>query len=164
MPPHADLKHAVITNSEAYKSDDSDGKIPWTWKTRIAVVCLTELYVIEHVHSGLARRNGSDFDSAKALRCPLFHWVRLSYVAADLGATVGVSWITDANTLAVASSAPFCGYLQDLLGCRHVCLVVGALSLVGIVVGTAYIYAQAVTGMCIEGIGAGIAEWAALAG
>lgn len=28
MLPHADLKHADITSSEAYKGDDSDGKIP----------------------------------------------------------------------------------------------------------------------------------------
>jgi len=89
----------------------------------------------------------------------------LSYVAADLGVTVGVSWIPVANTLAEASSAPFCGYLQDLLGRRYVCLVGGALCLVGIVVvGTAHSYAQAATGMCIEGIGGGNAELTALAG
>ena len=49
MPPHADLKHADMTNSEAYKSEDSDGKIPRIWNARIAVVCLAGLYVGRHV-------------------------------------------------------------------------------------------------------------------
>lgn len=88
-----------------------------------------------------------------------------SYVAPDLGVTVGVSWIPVANTLAVASSAPFCGYLQDLLGRRYIYLAGGALCLVGVmIVGTAHSYAQAVAGTCIEGIEAGIAELTALAG
>lgn len=32
-------------NKYAVKGDDSDGKIAWTWKTRIAACCLVTLYV-----------------------------------------------------------------------------------------------------------------------
>lgn len=41
----ADLRHADLTNHFAVKGDDSDGAIEWTWKGRIAVVCLAGLYV-----------------------------------------------------------------------------------------------------------------------
>lgn len=70
MSPDADLKHADLTNSEAYKGDDADGEIPWTWKSRIALVGLAGLYVGKYVQSSPVGRDGDDFDSAKALGCP----------------------------------------------------------------------------------------------
>lgn len=70
-----------------------------------------------------------------------------------------------ANTLAIASVAPFCGYLQDLFGRRYITLAGGVTILVGIIlVGTAHSFGQAVTGMGFAGAGAAIGELTALAG
>lgn len=61
--------------------------------------------------------------------------------------------------------APFVGYLQDLFGRREITLIGSIIIMVGIVlVGTAHGFAQAVAGMAIAGVGAGICELTALAG
>lgn len=89
----------------------------------------------------------------------------MAYIAADLKISTGLAWIPVSNTITLASIAPFCGYLQDLLGRRHVLLVGGAFCLVGtIVVGTAHSYAQLIVGMCLEGAGAAVCELGGLAG
>ncbi|KAH6715893.1 putative major facilitator superfamily transporter [Leptodontidium sp. MPI-SDFR-AT-0119] len=91
----------------------------------------------------------------------------LSYMAADLGgvALTSSSWIPVCNTLAVASVAPFSGYLTDIFGRRNITLIGSILIMVGIVVvGTAHHFGQAVAGMSIAGAGAGIGELTALGG
>jgi MFS family permease len=89
----------------------------------------------------------------------------LSYMAADLGGTAltSPSWIPVCNTLAVASVAPFSGYLTDIFGRRNITLIGSILIMVGIVVvGTAHHFGQAIAGMSIAGAGAGIGELTAL--
>lgn len=91
----------------------------------------------------------------------------LSYMAADLGgaALTSPSWIPVCNTLAVASVAPFSGYLTDIFGRRNITLIGSLLIMVGlVVVATAHHFGQAVAGMSIAGAGAGIGELTALGG
>ncbi|KAH7386393.1 putative major facilitator superfamily transporter [Cadophora sp. MPI-SDFR-AT-0126] len=91
----------------------------------------------------------------------------LSYMAADLGgeALKSASWIPVCNTLAVASVAPFSGYLTDIFGRRNITLIGSLLIIVGIaIVGTAHHFGQAIAGMSIAGAGAGIGELTALGG
>lgn len=91
----------------------------------------------------------------------------LSYMAADLGgkALTSPSWIPVCNTLAVASIAPFSGYLGDIFGRRNITLIGSVLIMVGIVVvATSHSFGVAVAGMSIAGAGAGIGELTALGG
>lgn len=89
----------------------------------------------------------------------------LSYVQADLHNFGSASWLPVSNTLAVAASAPFSGYLQDLLGRRNITLLGLIVVMVGIVIaGTAHQFGQAVAGLAISGVGAGICELSSMAG
>jgi MFS family permease len=89
----------------------------------------------------------------------------LSYVVEDIGAVGKESWLPVANTLAIASTAPFVGYIQDLIGRRYIALLGCVLLIVGVVlVGTAHEFGRAVGGMALAGAGAGIGELTALAG
>lgn len=70
-----------------------------------------------------------------------------------------------ANTLAIASIAPFTGYLQDIFGRRYISLAGGVLLMLGVILmGTAHSFGQAVTGMSVAGAGGAIGELTALAG
>jgi MFS family permease len=73
--------------------------------------------------------------------------------------------IEGSNTLAVASVAPFSGYLQDIFGRRNITIGGSIFIIVGCtVVGSAHSFGQAIVGMTLAGAGAGINELTALAG
>ncbi|KAG4441501.1 hypothetical protein IFR05_003028 [Cadophora sp. M221] len=131
---------------ESYSQDEHHAS--WSTRQIIATVSLSILWVGSQV--------------------PLyFTGGMLSYMAADLGgvALTSSSWIPVCNTLAVASVAPFSGYLTDIFGRRNITLIGSVLIMVGIVVvGTAHHFGQAVAGMSIAGAGAGIGELTALGG
>jgi MFS family permease len=83
----------------------------------------------------------------------------LSFVTADIGGTDKAAWLPVANTLALGATAPFVGYMQDLIGRRYIALLGCLLLIVGVVIfGTAHEFGQAVTGMAISGMGGGIGE------
>jgi MFS family permease len=86
-------------------------------------------------------------------------------VIADIGGAEQESWLPVANTLAIASTAPFVGYMQDLVGRRYIALLGCILLIVGMVlIGTAHEIGRAIGGMALAGVGAGIEELTALAG
>jgi MFS family permease len=89
----------------------------------------------------------------------------LSFIAADLGGLDVISWLPVAYGLALAAVAPFCGYMQDLLGRRYVTLLGGASLNLGIIVlATAKSFGAALVGMGFAGAGAAVGELTALAG
>ncbi|KIY02373.1 uncharacterized protein Z520_02511 [Fonsecaea multimorphosa CBS 102226] len=135
-----------VTNRDAVKGDESDGKVDWTWLQITATVCLSGLYV------------GSQI--------PLyFLGGTLTYISADLGGTKASAWLPVAYSLALGAVTPFCGYLQDLLGRRYVTLTGGTILLIGcIVMATAQNFRSGVVAMCFAGAGASIGELTAVAG
>ncbi|KAJ8107802.1 hypothetical protein OPT61_g8614 [Boeremia exigua] len=140
----AEITHSP--NDKAFKGDDSDGAIDWTPRTITAAIVLACLYT------------GSQI---------ILYFVggALGYIQEDLNATTNGSWLPVSNTLAITAIAPFVGYLQDLLGRREITLFGSVCIMVGIaLVGTAHGFAQAVAGMTVAGVGAGICELTALAG
>ena len=71
-------------------------------------------------------------------------------MAADLGgqAVSASSWLPVSNTLALASVAPFSGYLTDLLGRRNITLAGSVAIMIGLViVGSAHSFGQGIVGM-----------------
>lgn len=89
----------------------------------------------------------------------------LSYVIEDIGGSGLESWLPVANTLAIGATAPFVGYMQDLVGRRYIALLGCILLIVGaVLVGTAHEIYRAIGGMALAGVGAGIGELTALAG
>lgn len=89
----------------------------------------------------------------------------LQFIVKDIGGSVATGWLPTANTLAIASVAPFVGYLQDLFGKRYISLFGAALLCIGcVVLGTAHSFGHAIVGMAIAGAGAGIGELTGLAG
>jgi MFS family permease len=89
----------------------------------------------------------------------------LAFIAKDIGGATTEAWIPISYWLALATIAPFCGYLQDFFGRRNITLAGGVVLRVGIiVVSTAHSIGAAVTGMAIAGAGAAIEELTALAG
>ena len=89
----------------------------------------------------------------------------LSFIAKDLGGAGKSVWLPVSNTLAIASVAPFTGYLQDIFGRRYIAILGALFIMVGIViVGTAHSFGQSVVGMAIAGTGAAVTELTALAG
>lgn len=89
----------------------------------------------------------------------------LGFISASLGNAHSISWLSVSYGLALASVAPFCGYLQDLFGRRNETLFGGILLLIGTaVVATAKTFGAAIVGMCFAGAGAAIGELTALAG
>ncbi|OQV07082.1 hypothetical protein CLAIMM_11566 [Cladophialophora immunda] len=133
-------------NAHAVKGDDSDGTIEWTGKHIIASLSLAGLYV--------------------GAQIPLyFVGGSLTFITRDIGSSQKVSWLPVANTLAIASIAPFVGYLQDILGRRYMSLIGGVAIMIGIIlIGTSHAFGQAVTGMSFAGAGGAIGELTALAG
>jgi MFS family permease len=88
-------------------------------------------------------------------------------MSADLGgkAITQSSWLPVCNTLAVASVAPFSGYLQDIFGRRTITLIGSLLIMAGLAIArSAHSFGQGVAGLAISGAGAGIGELTALAG
>lgn len=161
-PPslHSDrLGDAAKLNLDAYKSDYSDGKINWTITHRLAAFSLCLLYVGEIFFStSLLYLLLKQFTSGSQI--PLyFIGTSLSFVTADIGGTDKAAWLPVANTLALGSTAPFVGYMQDLVGKRYISLSGCLLLIFGVVIfGTAHEFGQAVAGMAIAGMGAGIGE------
>jgi MFS family permease len=89
----------------------------------------------------------------------------LSFIAKDIGDSSILGWLPTANTLAIASVAPFVGYMQDLFGKRYISLFGAGLLCVGcILLGTTHTFGQAIVGMAMAGAGAGIGELTGLAG
>ena len=89
----------------------------------------------------------------------------MAFIVADLKAPNTAVWLPVANTLAIASIAPYTGYLQDLFGKRYIALFGSLLICIGILVlGTAHDFGQGVVGMALAGAGAGIGELTGLAG
>ncbi|KAH6869408.1 major facilitator superfamily domain-containing protein [Thelonectria olida] len=144
--PSIDKNSLHLHNSYAFKSDNSDGSVVWTPKTIVAAVSLGALYAGSQVNL-------------------YFVGGALSYIEADLGATANGVWLPVSNTLAITAVAPFVGYLQDLLGRREITLMGLVTIMVGLVlIGTARSFGQAIAGMSLSGVGAGICELTALAG
>jgi MFS family permease len=140
------LRHVDLANRQAFKGDESDGKVTWTIRKAFAAVSLAMLYT------------GSQI--------PLyFAGATLTFIAKDIGAADAIGWLPVANTLTIASVCPFVGYLQDLFGKRYIALLGGLCLCVGcIILGTAHTLGQALTGMALSGAGAGIGELTGLAG
>lgn len=89
----------------------------------------------------------------------------MKFIVADIGGANKISWLPVSNTLAVAATCPFSGYLQDLMGRRYITLLGCGLLVLGIgLVGGAHELPQAIAGMALAGAGAGIGELTALAG
>ncbi|PVH69030.1 MFS general substrate transporter [Cadophora sp. DSE1049] len=143
-----DFKENDPSNAHIESQSQNDSAAQWSVRQIIATISLSILWVGSQV--------------------PLyFTGGMLSYMAADLGgaALTSPSWIPVCNTLAVASVAPFSGYLTDIFGRRNITLIGSLLIMVGIVVvGTAHHFGQAIAGMSIAGAGAGIGELTALGG
>lgn len=88
----------------------------------------------------------------------------LTDISKDLNTKLG-NWMLTANTLAVAATCPFVGYMTDALGRRHVCIFgIVCLLIASVVVATAHTLATAIVATTIGGIGAGICELTAIAG
>ena len=85
-----------LSNTLASKPDDSDGQTEWSYKKLLACLSLAGFYVAGATPTLLI--GGS-----------------LKYIAEDLNAEFA-SWLITANTLVVASSTLFVGYLTDLFG------------------------------------------------
>ncbi|KAF2806812.1 putative major facilitator superfamily transporter [Mytilinidion resinicola] len=131
---------------ESFQAHDVKRPRGWKFRTSIAGFSLCLLYV------------GSQISL-------YFIGATISFIVEDIGGADKISWLPVANTLAVASTAPFSGYLQDLIGRRYIALTGSAFLIVGaILVGTAHSFGQAVTGMALTGAGSGIGELTALAG
>ncbi|OCK76057.1 putative major facilitator superfamily transporter [Lepidopterella palustris CBS 459.81] len=140
------LEHVDIENRQAFKGDDSDGKIEFTFKKAAAAWFLAMLYT------------GSQI---------LLYFIggALSFIVAGLHTNAATGWLPVANTLAIGSVSPFVGYLQDLLGKRYIALGGSIFIIVGcVLVGTAHTFGQAIAGMAIAGAGAAIGELTSLAG
>jgi MFS family permease len=140
------LRYVDLENRNAFKGDDSDGKIEWTIRKLFASAFLAMLYT------------GSQI---------LLYFVggSLTFITKDLGTSSATGWLPTANTLAIGAVAPFVGYLQDLFGKRYIALFGATLLCVGcIILGTAHSFGQGVAGMAISGAGAGIGELTGLAG
>lgn len=155
--------------SEAHIESQTQDETHVTWTTRqiIATVSLSILWVGKYFQSPSVTANGWT-DRVSGSQLPLyFVGGMLSYMVADLGgeALTSSTWIPVCNTLAIASVAPFSGYLTDIFGRRNITLCGAVAIMVGIVItGTAHHFGQAVVGMSIAGAGAGIGELTALGG
>lgn len=69
------------------------------------------------------------------------------------------------NTLALASVAPFSGYLGDIFGRRNITLIgAGAIITGCVITATSHTFGQIIVGMALAGAGAGIGELTALSG
>jgi hypothetical protein len=121
-------------------------KTVWTFKTLVATIALSGLYVGSQIPLYFA--GGS-----------------LSFIAADIGGAEASAWLSVSYALALSAVAPFCGYMQDLFGRRNITLGGGLILMMGcIILATAQKFGQGVVGMSFAGAGAAIGELTALAG
>ncbi|KIV98796.1 uncharacterized protein PV09_09448 [Verruconis gallopava] len=137
-----------LENKQAFKGDDSDGKVEWTVRKLFASAFLAMLYT------------GSQIPLYFVGGC-------LTFIAEEIGGTNAsiIGWLPTANTLAIAAICPFVGYLDDLVGKRYITLLGAVFICLGcVLVGTAHSFAQAIIGMGFAGAGAGIGELTGLAG
>ena len=144
----------AVTSGSAHSSEPSSEtptpeyqtKTVWTFKTFVATVALSGLYV------------GSQI--------PLyFVGGSLSFIAHDIGGAEASAWLAVSYALALSAVAPFCGYLQDLVGRRNITLGGGTVLMMGcIVLATAKNFGSGIVGMSFSGAGAAIGELTALAG
>ncbi|KAF2110595.1 major facilitator superfamily domain-containing protein [Lophiotrema nucula] len=140
------LESVDIDNRQAFKGDDSDGKIKWGPRSIASACFLAGLYTGSQVI--LYFTGGS-----------------LGFIAEDLGLTTGSAWLPTANILAIAAACPYAGYLQDLFGKRYIALFGSACICIGcLLMATTHSFGQALAGMAISGIGAAIGELTGLAG
>ena len=144
---HAHEETGITSPSEP-SSDipEYQTKTVWTTRTFLATVSLSGLYV------------GSQI--------PLyFVGGSLSFIAKDIGGSEASAWLSVSYALALSAVAPFCGYLQDLVGRRNITLAGGVSLMMGcIILATAHSFGQGVVGMSFAGAGAAIGELTALAG
>ncbi|KAK5048186.1 hypothetical protein LTR84_005856 [Exophiala bonariae] len=135
-----------IGNDRAFKGDDSDGRVNWTIRNKMAALTLGMLYIGSQIVLYMV---GAE----------------LAYIEVALAVKGRVGWLTVSNTLAITAIAPFTGYLQDVVGRREITLIGSGFVCIGItLVASAHGFGQAVVGMAISGAGAGICELTALAG
>lgn len=124
-----DFNNHNLNNKYAIKGDNSDGKVVWNWKTRIAAFSLVLLYVGKC--ATLWTRHL--IKSSAGSQLPLyFIGGSIAFVVKEIGGGDKESWLPVAATLAVAATCPFSGYLQDLMGRRNITLFGCVLLLVGI--------------------------------
>ncbi|KAK4557095.1 hypothetical protein LTR86_006076 [Recurvomyces mirabilis] len=128
------LQEVDLENHQAFKGDDSDGKVHWTIRKLLAATFLAMLYT------------GSQI--------PLyFAGATLSFIAKDIGQVEAIGWIPVANTFAIAAVCPFVGYMQDLFGKRYIALFGALLLCTGCaVLGSAHSLAQVLAGMVLESL------------
>ncbi|KAL5364874.1 major facilitator superfamily domain-containing protein [Aspergillus floccosus] len=145
-PNDEDKPHVSQINDISEEALYSPQTTVWTWKSLIAPIALSGLYV------------GSQI--------PIyFVGGELTFIVAEIGHADAGSWITVAYTLPLAAVAPFTGYLQDLVGRRYVTLVGGVFLMLGcLLVALAHTFRQCLVGMCFSGAGAAVCELTALAG
>ncbi|KAK3072083.1 hypothetical protein LTR53_007471 [Teratosphaeriaceae sp. CCFEE 6253] len=149
------LQQVDLDNHQAFKGDDSDGKVDWTPRKLLAAAFLAMLYTGA---LGRALHEESHADVLQGSQVPLyFAGATLSFIAKDIDAAGLIGWLPVANTLTIASVCPFVGYLQDLFGKRYIAIFGALLLCVGCL-------GQALVGMGMSGAGAGIGELTGLAG
>ena len=152
-----------IENRAAYKGDNSDGQVEWRFSNIMASIFLCMLFTGKLVHT--LRGLGSAYTALGSQLILYFVGGSLEFIVPDLKAQSTAAWLPISNTLAVASIAPYTGYLQDLFGKRYIALFGALLICIGIVVlGTAHDFAQGVAGMAMAGAGAAIGELTGLSG
>ncbi|KAK3070117.1 hypothetical protein LTR53_011017 [Teratosphaeriaceae sp. CCFEE 6253] len=139
------LQQVDLDNHQAFKGDDSDGKVDWTPRKLLAAAFLAMLYTGE---SGSAVPEDPHADVLQGSQVPLyFAGATLSFIAKDIGAAGAIGW------------------LPDLFGKRYIAIFGALLLCVGCaVLGTAHTLGQALVGMSMSGAGAGIGELTGLAG
>lgn len=174
-----DEKHVAEHNEKAssYASEDSSEKVVWDARTVVALASLCLLWYISIFDRVIDKnemwsiltfvgsvRSRPPFQAAMT---PLLTSTGSQLPLYFLGgmALTATSWMPVANTLALASVAPFSGYLGDLFGRRNITMIgAGAIRVGIVIVATAHSFAQVVGGMALSGAGAGIGELTALSG
>lgn len=146
---HDAVEGVVVRNpdsSSSVESQEEQTATVWTFKSIIATVGLSGLYV------------GSQI--------PLyFVGGSLSFISADIGGVEAQAWLAVCYALVLSAVAPFCGYMQDLFGRRNITLGGGLSLIMGcIILATAKNLGPGIVGMGFAGAGAAIGELTALAG
>ncbi|KAK0109126.1 hypothetical protein ONS96_002953 [Cadophora gregata f. sp. sojae] len=127
------------------EGDEYQEPIAWNFTRVVAVIALCIAYVgsqviLYFVSSGLV------------------------YISASIHTNVG-NWLLTANTLVVAGTCPFVGYMTDLLGRRWLTIAGAVLLMISsVVMATSHSLGSAITSMALGGVGAAICELTAIAG
>ena len=89
----------------------------------------------------------------------------LDFIIQDIGDARAIGWIPTSYLVALSATAPFVGYLQDLLGRRLIGIFGCTLLCIGcVLMATTHSFAQTVVAMVLSGAGAAISELTAIAG